>query len=57
MRLNEWHHPDILGGEMPSMTRTFAELAEVLETGDRRRYTTSEPANTDWRNWPMGGML
>jgi hypothetical protein len=57
LRLEDWHHPDIIGGERPSDTQTFRHVAEVLATGDAARYRPREPANTHWRNWPEGGSL
>lgn len=57
MRLDEWHHPDVIEGERPSTVPAFQELAQVLATGDRSRYTASEAPNTHWLNWPEGGTL
>lgn len=55
--LDEWNHPDLLNGQLPSGTETFQQLAEVLVSGDRSLYAPSHPPNTDWRNWPEGGAL
>lgn len=55
--LDEWHHPDIVGGQLPSQTETFRQIAEVLTTGDVARYRPTEAANTHWRHWPEGGTL
>lgn len=55
--LDEWHHPDVIGGEPPSAVETFRQLANVLETGDLSRYAPPEPPNTHWKNWPEGGTL
>ena len=57
LQLEEWHHPDVAGGERPSRTKTFQQLAQVLESGDVTLYKPTEPANTHWRNWPEGGLL
>jgi hypothetical protein len=57
LQLDEWHHPDITGGEKPSDTRCFRSLADVLAKGDPLLYKPTEPPNTDWRNWPRGGIL
>ena len=57
LRLDEWHHPDVVTEERPSGTSSFQELAEVLVTGDVSRYTAKEPPNTHWENWPDGGTL
>jgi hypothetical protein len=57
MQLDDWHHPDIVGGEVPSNSETFRQLAEVLVSGDLSHYKPSEPPNTHWSNWPDGGTL
>jgi hypothetical protein len=57
LRLNEWHHPDVSGGELPSNVETFQLLADVLVTGDAGKYEPTERPNTHWRNWPDGGTL
>ncbi len=57
MILDEWHHPDLISGELPSGNETFQQLAEVLETGDISRYKPSMKPNTRWENWPEGGLL
>ena len=57
MVLDDWHHPDLAGGELPGDTETFRQLAEVLATGDASIYTAPEAGNTHWRNWPDGGRL
>jgi hypothetical protein len=55
--LDDWRHPDIVGGEAPSRTEAFAQLAEVLVSGDTRHYRPTAPPNTHWSNWPDGGAL
>ena len=55
--LDEWHHPDVAGGELPSQAEPFLQLADVLAAGDASRYRPTEPANTHWNNWPDGGAL
>lgn len=57
MRLDEWHHPDLINGQAPSQTETFQLLARVLEKNNPKLYSTDEPANNHWRNWPEGGTL
>lgn len=57
LQLEEWHHPDLAKGELPSQTETFQHLALVLETGDRSYYRPTLPPNTHWKNWPAGGTL
>lgn len=55
--LEDWYHPDIVGGELPSATTTFQQLALVLETGNLAVYEPSDTPNTHWSNWPEGGTL
>ncbi|GEM_PF-2067977 len=57
LQLEEWHHPDVMGGDLPSKSSTFQMIAEVLETGDRDRYKPVLPPNTHWSNWPEGGAM
>jgi hypothetical protein len=51
MVLDEWHHPDVAAGERPSASEAFQLLAEVLVTGDPKRYRPTCEPNTDWRLW------
>lgn len=55
--LDDWHHPDVCSGELPSQTETFRQLAEVITSSDVFRYRTAEQHNTHWRNWPDAGTL
>jgi hypothetical protein len=57
MQLDEWHHPDLISGQLPSESTAFRQLAHVLETGDVSSYQPAQAANTDWKNWPGGGSL
>lgn len=57
LQLEEWHHPDIVGAQMPSTSQTFQQLADVLASGDPSRYCPTEEPNTHWKNWPEGGTL
>jgi len=57
LQLDDWHHPNLVDGELPSQTETFRQLAIVLSTGDVRHYKPAESPNTHWRNWPDGGTL
>jgi hypothetical protein len=57
MRLDEWHHPDLVNGEMPSQSETFQMLAEAIASGDKHKYRPTQAPNTHWRNWPDGGTL
>jgi len=55
--LDEWHHPDVCGQELPSASPTFQQLARVLATGDVAHYRPTLDPNTHWRFWPDGGQL
>jgi hypothetical protein len=57
MVLEEWHHPDLGNSETPSQSETFQQLALVLATGAPSHYLPSQPPNTHWRHWPLGGTL
>lgn len=58
LQLEQWHHPNVADdAERPSGSETFQQLAEVLATGDVRRYRPSRPPNTHWRHWPEAGRL
>jgi hypothetical protein len=55
LQLEEWHHPNLAGGDRARSSETFRQLAQVLATCDVGLYCPSQPANTDWQNWPEGG--
>jgi hypothetical protein len=57
LRLDEWRHPDLVDGLHPSESATFRQIAEVLVTGDLRRYAPTMPPNTRWSHWPDSGSL
>jgi hypothetical protein len=57
LQLEEWAHPDVSGEVLPSQSETFCQIADVLVTGDVSRYAPTEPPNTHWSNWPVGGTL
>jgi hypothetical protein len=44
-RPDRWHHPD---GELPSESTTFRQLADVLTTGEVKRYAPGRPPDTHW---------
>jgi hypothetical protein len=57
LELDEWRHPDISEGEIPSDTETFQLLADAIAQSDPKLYRPRERPNNHWRNWPRGGML
>jgi len=57
LRLDEWDHPDLAAGEMPSEKENFRMLAEAIATGNPGLYRPTSTPNTHWSNWPEGGTL
>jgi len=57
LQLHEWYHPDIIEGEKPSDVETFIQIADVITQLDKSYYRPSNPPNSHWKNWPMGGTL
>jgi hypothetical protein len=57
LQLEEWNHPDLGNGELPSANATFRSLAEVLSYGTAETYQPKGAPNTHWSNWPEGGTL
>lgn len=57
LTLDDWLHPDLANGQMPSHVPTFAQLASVLDGEDGGELLNSAAGNTHWRNWPEGGLL
>ncbi|HZE98218.1 MAG TPA: hypothetical protein VE981_14400 [Planctomycetota bacterium] len=55
--LKQWNHPDVGEDERPSGSRTFQQLARVLETGDVSLYRPTDKPNSHWAHWPEGGTL
>ncbi len=57
LRLDEWHHPDVVEDELPSGNEAFQMIADVFVSGDPMRYKPTLPPNTHWSNWLEGGTL
>lgn len=57
LRLDEWRHPNLADGELPSQCEAFQQLAQALVAGDPDLYRPTHPPNTHWSNWPEGGAL
>jgi hypothetical protein len=57
LTLQDWNHPDLVNGEMPSNCETFIQIAKLLETGEAKSYSPTKAPNTHWGNWPEGGTL
>lgn len=54
LTLDEWRHPDVGGGELPSQSETFRRLAEALAAGDPAR--VPPPAKTPQLRRPGGDL-
>ncbi|MEY9925905.1 hypothetical protein ABH926_000525 [Catenulispora sp. GP43] len=54
LRLEAWHHPDVLV-ERPSREEVFQLLAKVLDTGNPHEYRPTQAPNTHWSSWPESG--
>jgi len=57
LTLNDWHHPDLASGELPSATDTFTFLAKVLTGEESTHVYGPKLVNTHWSNWPEAGTL
>lgn len=53
IQVNEWKHPDISGGEVPSQNRAMQTLIMALRVGDSTVFDAGSP-NTHWRRWVAG---
>lgn len=51
VRLDQWCHPDVYLGELPSQNESFRNLAESLASGDLSRLRPAVQPNVDWRLW------
>jgi hypothetical protein len=52
LRLEDWHHPDVADGELPSESITFRSLARALVQADPNLYSTPKKLeNTHWTKW------
>jgi hypothetical protein len=57
LQIEEWVHPHLMDGELPSGCESFKLIAKVLATGDPIHYRPTEEPNTHWSNWPLSGSL
>jgi len=53
--LDDWQHPDLVRGELPSETVTFRQIAKIIETKTVTQFP--QHGNTHWSNWPEAGTL
>jgi hypothetical protein len=57
LQLDDWEHPDISDGELPSSSEDFIQIANALAKGSFESFKASGKKNTHWRNWPEAGTL
>ena len=57
LQLDDWEHPDISDGALPSSSEDFKNIANALEKGSFESFKASGKNNTHWRNWPEAGTL
>jgi len=57
--LDEWQHPDLAQGQLPSGSPTFRMIIKVLVAGDPVFYQPGpkDSPNTHWKHWPNSGQL
>jgi hypothetical protein len=51
IQLNEWHHPDVLKGELPSHSVCFQTLAQAIAENKIELFSCPEEINTHWSCW------
>lgn len=56
LQLDDWEHPRLLEGELPSGSESFRQIARVIAARDPSFYKGAE-GNVHWRNWPNAGSL
>jgi len=50
--VDEWQHPDVYSGVLPSRSVVFASLASAMAEGEMSRFDPGPvPNNNDWRHW------
>jgi hypothetical protein len=56
LQLDKWHHPDVLGCELPSCSISFQTLADAIVKNNICLYVyASEEDNTHWSYWENTG--
>lgn len=57
-QFDNWWHPDLIEGELPSETETFVKIAHAIASDNFTELSNlSHKSNNNWRNWPHGGTL
>ena len=57
LQLEEWHHPDVTGGENPSSSESFKQIANAIVSETDQEYRPIDGVNSHWTHWPEGGTL
>jgi hypothetical protein len=57
LKLHEWCHPDVAGGELPSEVEVFREVVRVVVDPSSGPIELHDPPNTSWEHWPEAGTL
>jgi hypothetical protein len=57
VQLNDWDHPRLLDGELPSGSKSFRGVASVLAGADPRTVEWPAQGNVHWSHWPDSGSL
>jgi len=57
LQLDDWDHPRLLEGELPSGSESFKQIARALAAGDAKEYRAEVEGNVHWKNWPNSGNL
>jgi len=57
LQLDTWNHPDISGGELPSSSESFQQIAKMIVESSPKPFKQTKNDNTHWSNWPEAGTL
>jgi hypothetical protein len=58
LQVDNWDHPRLLDGELPSSCTSIKQIAKVLAQHDRALWTfEEEEGNVHWSNWPQSGSM
>lgn len=51
LELDDWYHPNVALGELPSKSRSMRQIADVIASNDASKYTLRGKGNTHLRKW------
>jgi hypothetical protein len=57
LQLDDWEHPRLLDGELPSSSSSFKQIAKVIASGNANLYQPDNEGNVHWSHWPNSGSL